>query len=122
MTSVGHDPGPSQAEAAWTPLESFDAQQFPARARLAGQGIVVFRTKHGLRGTSRSCPHMMATMMMAELAGNETMVRCPLHVFTFRLSDGKGVNCPGYGIETFEIREQAGIYEGRKDPRSAFQK
>ena len=122
MDSSAVKPEPADLQDGWVPLENFDPKQFPARARLSGQSIVVFNTKAGLRGTSRACPHMQATMMMAELAGNETMVRCPLHVFTFRLSDGKGVNCPGYGIEVFEIRERDGLYEGRHDPRSSVQK
>jgi nitrite reductase/ring-hydroxylating ferredoxin subunit len=91
----------------WTALDGIDAETtaFPARARLNDETIVVFKTKTGLRGTSRSCPHMLATMMQAELTANDTMVRCPLHVFTFRLSDGKGVNCAGFRISVYEIRE-----------------
>src|SRR5262249_62137166 len=64
-----------------------DSTQFPARAKLEGEGIVILRTKTGLRGVQRSCPHLQGTMMNAELIANDTMVRCPLHVFTFRLSD-----------------------------------
>lgn len=86
---------------------------YPARASLDGEGIVVFRTKSGLRGVQRSCPHMQATMMNAELTANETMIRCPLHVFTFRLSDGKGVNCPGFRIKIYEIKEDNGLFFGR---------
>ena len=73
-----------------------DGTNYPARASLEGEGIVIFRTKSGFRGVQRSCPHMQATMMNAELTANDTMVRCRLHVFTFKLSDGKGVNCPGF--------------------------
>jgi nitrite reductase/ring-hydroxylating ferredoxin subunit len=56
---------------------------------------------------------MQATMLNAELAGNQTMVRCPLHVFTFRLSDGRGVNCPGFKIAIYEIKEEDGRFFGR---------
>jgi nitrite reductase/ring-hydroxylating ferredoxin subunit len=90
-----------------------DNEKFPARASLEGEGIVVFRTKSGLRGVQRSCPHMQATMMNAELTANETMVRCHLHVFTFRLSDGKGVNCPGFRVKVYEIKEEDGVLYGR---------
>ncbi len=56
---------------------------------------------------------MQATMMNAELAGNDTMIRCPLHVFTFKLSDGKGVNCPGFEIKVYEVKEEQGALWGR---------
>ena len=90
-----------------------DATNYPVRATLEGEGIVVFRTKSGFRGVQRSCPHMQATLMNAELIANETMVRCPLHVFTFKLSDGKGVNCPGFRIKVYEIKEENGKFYGR---------
>jgi nitrite reductase/ring-hydroxylating ferredoxin subunit len=87
--------------------------KYPARASLDDEGIVVFRTNSGWRGVQRSCPHMQATMMNAELIANETMVRCPLHVFTFKLSDGKGVNCPGFRIKIYDIKEESGVFYGR---------
>jgi len=108
--------GPADmTERPWQALAGLraDNSKFPARASLDGEGIVVFRTKAGLRGVQRSCPHMQATMMNAELTANDTMVRCPLHVFTFKLSDGKGVNCPGFKIKVYEIREENGSLYGR---------
>jgi nitrite reductase/ring-hydroxylating ferredoxin subunit len=99
----------------WQVVTNFrpDPAKNPVRATVGTEGIVVFRTKSGYRGVQRSCPHMQATMMMAELAGSETMVRCHLHVFTFKLSDGKGVNCPGYRIKVYEIKEEDGVFYGR---------
>ena len=91
-----------------------DSVKFPARASLEGEGIVILRTKTGFRGVQRSCPHMQATMMNAELTANDTMVRCPLHVFTFKLSDGKGVNCPGFRLKVYEIKEEDGVLFGRE--------
>ncbi len=102
-------------ERAWHPLVGFrgDAAKYPARATLEGEGIVIFKTHFGYRGVQRACPHMQATMMNAELIANDTMVRCPLHVFTFKLSDGKGVNCPGFKIKVYEIKEENGAFFGR---------
>ncbi len=102
-------------EQPWQPLKGLQPEpnQYPARASLGGEGIVVFRTNSGWRGVQRSCPHMQATMMNAELIANQTMVRCPLHVFTFKLSDGKGVNCPGFRIKIYEIKEESGVFYGR---------
>lgn len=90
-----------------------DSAKYPARASIEDEGIVVFKTKSGLRGVQRACPHMQATMMNAELIANDTMVRCPLHVFTFKLSDGKGVNCPGFKVIVYEIKEEDGKFFGR---------
>ena len=90
-----------------------DATKFPVRATIGGESIVVLRTKSGFRGVQRTCPHMQGTMMNAELVANDSMVRCPLHVFTFKLSDGKGVNCPGFWIKIYEIKEEGGAFYGR---------
>jgi nitrite reductase/ring-hydroxylating ferredoxin subunit len=93
-----------------------DAERFPVRARVGGEGIVVFRVGDGFRGVERACPHMRATMMEAELTSNDSMLRCPLHVFTFRLSDGKGVNCPGFRLRMFEIRQEGEHFLARAMP------
>ena len=90
-----------------------DATKYPARATIDGVSIVVLRTKSGFRGVQRTCPHMQGTMMNAELVADDSMVRCPLHVFTFKLSDGKGVNCPGFRIKIYEIKEENGVFYGR---------
>jgi nitrite reductase/ring-hydroxylating ferredoxin subunit len=90
-----------------------DITKYPARATIEGDGIVVFKTASGYRGVQRTCPHMQATMMNAELTANDTMVRCPLHVFTFRLADGRGVNCPGFKVTVYEIKEENGALYGR---------
>jgi nitrite reductase/ring-hydroxylating ferredoxin subunit len=92
---------------------SHDAPRYPVRATIGGERIVVFRTQAGFRGVQRSCPHMQGTMMNAELIANETMIRCPLHIFTFKMADGKGVNCPGFRIKVYEIKEESGAFFGR---------
>jgi nitrite reductase/ring-hydroxylating ferredoxin subunit len=102
-------------EQSWHQLAGLrsDNAKYPARASIQGEGIVVFKTKTGFRGVQRACPHMQATMMNALLIANDTMVRCPLHVFTFKLSDGKGVNCPGFKVTVYEIKEEDGRFLGR---------
>ncbi len=123
--SAPFDPSAAQAETSaaspkatqgpWQTLAGLhpEATKFPARASIAGEGIIVFRAKTGFRGVQRSCPHMQATLMNAELVSNDTMIRCFLHAFTYRLSDGKGVNCPGFRIRVYEIMEENGILYGR---------
>jgi nitrite reductase/ring-hydroxylating ferredoxin subunit len=102
-------------EQPWHPLSGLrtDNSKYPARASLEGEGIIIFKTKTGYRGVQRTCPHMQATMLNAELTANDTMVRCPLHVFTFKLSDGKGVNCPGFKVKVYEVKEEEGKFFGR---------
>ena len=97
-------------EVSWGLLEGLDPKtaSFPARARLNGEWILVFQTGTGFRGTQRACPHMGATLQDAQLINGATMIRCTQHVFTYKLSDGKGVNCPGYRIKVFEIKEEGG--------------
>jgi nitrite reductase/ring-hydroxylating ferredoxin subunit len=90
-----------------------ETTKYPARANFAGESIVIFRTRTGFRGVQRSCPHMQATMMNAELVANDTMIRCPLHVFTFKLADGKGVNCPGFRVRIYEVKAENGVLYGR---------
>jgi nitrite reductase/ring-hydroxylating ferredoxin subunit len=121
LPSMAPSPDPDGAgsshitEPPWQVLTGLHPEQakYPARATIGGEGIVVFRTNSGFRGMQRSCPHMRATMMSAELVANDTMVRCPLHIFTFKLSDGRGVNCPGHRLKIYDIKNEAGVFYGR---------
>jgi nitrite reductase/ring-hydroxylating ferredoxin subunit len=106
--------GEPPAENPWRALGvNLEKAKFPARASFEGQGIVVFKTSTGYRGVQRNCPHMQATMLQAVVTPDETMVRCFLHAFTFRLSNGKGVNCPGYRVQVYEVKEENGVLYGR---------
>jgi nitrite reductase/ring-hydroxylating ferredoxin subunit len=106
----------ASSEGAWQQLDGLDPVSgiFPARARVDGEGILVFRTRTGFRGVQRACPHLNSTLMDAELVGNDTMIRCRQHAFTFRLSNGRGVNCPGFSIRVFEVKEDAGMLYARR--------
>ena len=118
QTDAGASPGPQESHSSWYPISGIDlaTAKFPARATLNGEGIVVFKTRDGYRGTQRNCPHMQASLTLATLAANDSMVRCSLHIFTFRLSDGKGVNCPGFRIKVFEVRQEDSQLYGRAAP------
>ncbi len=100
----------------WQPISGIDigGTTFPARAKLGNDWIVVFRTASGLRGTQRACPHQQASMLDAVAMSGATMLRCPRHNFIFRLTDGRGVNCPGFELTVYEIREDAGALYGRR--------
>jgi nitrite reductase/ring-hydroxylating ferredoxin subunit len=109
-------PEASPGAPSWQKLEGIDpvTGTFPARVRVDGEGILIFRTRTGFRGIQRSCPHLNSTLIDAELIANDTMIRCRQHVFTFRLSDGRGVNCPGFSVRVFEIKEEAGTLYARR--------
>jgi nitrite reductase/ring-hydroxylating ferredoxin subunit len=87
--------------------------KFPLRARLNGEPFLIFQVKDGYRGVQRNCPHMQATLADAELVSNETMIRCRQHVYTFRLHDGHGVNCPGFKIKVFDVMKEEGVFYAR---------
>ena len=101
------------AEPAWQVLEGVDpAGAFPVRAKLGDETILVFKTPTGFRGAERTCPHQQASMLNATPMGGGAMLRCPLHNFIFRLSDGKGVNCPGLNMKVYDVRLVDGRLEG----------
>jgi nitrite reductase/ring-hydroxylating ferredoxin subunit len=99
----------------WHKLEGFEATatQFPARARLNGELIWIFPFKNGFRGVEKACPHLKATLGNAVLMANGTVLRCPQHNFTFRLSDGKGVSPMNTRLQVFEIKVEDGVAYGR---------
>jgi nitrite reductase/ring-hydroxylating ferredoxin subunit len=103
------------APAEWLQLEGVTARDtFPKRAKWGSEWIIVFRTATGLYGTERACPHQQATMMDAAEMGGGAMLRCPRHNYVFRLADGRGVNCPGYRLTVYQIREDSGQLFARR--------
>lgn len=98
------------SDSAWEKLDGLDpeAASFPARARVAGESIIILKTPSGFRGVQRTCPHQQASLIDAVLVGNGTMVRCAEHAFTFKLSTGKGVNCAGYKIAVYDVKAEDG--------------
>lgn len=95
------------SEDAWQLLKGIDPEtsEFPVRTRVAGEAIVVFRTANGFRGVERQCPHQKMPLHDAVLQGTN-LIRCRWHSYVYRLSDGKGVNCPGYTLKVFEVRQE----------------
>jgi len=99
----------ADSPAAWEPLAIDPAHaQFPARAVCGGQPIWVLRTNDGFRGIQETCPHDGRPLESATIVGNGAMVRCIYHNYTFKLSSGAGVNCPGFRIAVYDIREHDG--------------
>lgn len=99
----------------WEKLDGLDPEvaAFPARARVAGESIIIVKTLSGFRGVQRTCPHQQASLIDAVLVGNGTMVRCAEHAFTFKLSTGKGVNCAGYKIAVYDVKAEDGCLFAR---------
>jgi nitrite reductase/ring-hydroxylating ferredoxin subunit len=103
------------SEDGWHKLEGISAatEKFPARAKIAGEGVLIFRTRTGFRGVERACPHLKASLMDAALMANDTVLRCANHNFTFKLSDGKGVNSPAFRLRVFEVKVEDDAFYGR---------
>ena len=98
------------AEGDWQPVEALDPKtaQFPARAKYAGEGIVIFRNGDAFFGVQRTCPHQGGNMMEAVLQGNGALIRCTRHNYVFRTSNGNPVNCPGFRLNVFQVKEEDG--------------
>ncbi|MEN3363457.1 MAG: hypothetical protein V7606_731 [Burkholderiales bacterium] len=102
-------------DAVWEKIDVVDPASctYPARARVAGEPIFIFEVKNGYRGVERACPHLQKSLHDAALMGNGTMIRCAQHSYTFKLADGKGVNCPGHRLRVFDIKVEDGRFFGR---------
>jgi len=98
------------AEGDWQPVEALDPKtaQFPARAKYAAEGIVIFRSGDAFFGVQRTCPHQGGNMMEAVLQGNGALIRCTRHNYVFRTANGNPVNCPGFRLKVFEVKQEDG--------------
>ncbi len=99
----------------WRPIDGIDPEEatFPLRTALGGEKIVVFREGDDYWAVERYCPHQHTDFSRGAIVGNGTMIRCGLHAYTFNLSDGSGVNCPGYTINIYEVRREGTRLLGR---------
>ena len=95
----------------WHELSGFDpdGDKFPQRAQMGEEMILVFKTAKGFRGVERACPHLKASLHDAILMANDTVLRCSLHNFTYKLSTGKGVNSPSFTLRVYEIKVEDGV-------------
>ena len=100
----------------WRQIEDIDIEKtkFPLRTELGGEKIVVFRDGDDYWAVERYCPHQHTDFSRGMIVGNGTMIRCGLHAYTFKLSDGSGVNCPGYKIDVYEVRKEGTRLLGRR--------
>ena len=97
-------------DAGWHAVDGVDPRvaTFPAAARFNDVPVWIFRSDVGCFGVAYSCPHAHQTMNTAQIVENGTMIRCSYHHYLFKLSDGRGVNCPGYTLATYDVKEDAG--------------
>jgi len=94
----------------WQPVDAIDpaSAQFPARARYGDEGIVIFRNGASFFGVQQACPHQGGAMTAAVLQGGGSMIRCTRHNYVFRTANGNPVNCPGFRLKVFEVKEEGG--------------
>jgi nitrite reductase/ring-hydroxylating ferredoxin subunit len=108
VSGVASDAGAAAGN--WAPIEGVDpaTATFPLRARINGEDLIVIRVGDGLRAVQRTCPHQRASLGDAHVVNDGRMLRCAMHGYTFRLADGKGVNCPGYRIKVYDVANESG--------------
>lgn len=96
------------AASEWFVIEGLDIgkAEFPVIVRLAGEDLLIFDLGQRLGAIQRWCPHQKADLAGGKLTGD--MLKCPRHGFIFRLSDGRGVNCPGINARVFEVVVEEG--------------
>jgi nitrite reductase/ring-hydroxylating ferredoxin subunit len=102
----------------WLPLDGIDpaADAFPIPARIGDADVLVYQAAEGLRAVQRTCPHQHASFTDAQVVSGGRMLRCARHGYTFRFSDGKGVNCPGYRLSIYEVVREPGRLVARAIP------
>ena len=89
----------------------------PYGCRIGGKDIGVFRTAAGCFAISNVCTHEVAFLSEGWQEGDE--IECPIHQPRFRVTDGKCVAGPAKtDLETFLVREEAGVVYVRFDPRT----
>jgi len=98
------------SEDEWQQIDAVDpaSAQFPVRVKYASEGVVIFRNEDGYFGVQQACPHQGGSMTNAVLQGNGSMIRCTLHNYVFRTANGNPINCPGFRLKVFEVREEGG--------------
>jgi nitrite reductase/ring-hydroxylating ferredoxin subunit len=76
-------------------------------AKLAdGKDILILRCSGIVYAIQRRCPHEGAPLERGNVWNK--MIRCGQHAFTFDLETGEGLNCPGYKIERYTVKEEDG--------------
>ena len=71
-----------------------------------GSEVLVLTAAGVLYAIGRKCPHEAAPLERGQVWNK--MIRCGQHAFTFDLETGEGLNCPGYSIERYAVREEDG--------------
>ena len=71
-----------------------------------GRDVLILRCSGVIYAIQRRCPHEGAPLEKGNVWNK--MIRCGQHAFTFDLETGEGLNCPGYKIERYNIKEEDG--------------
>jgi nitrite reductase (NADH) small subunit/3-phenylpropionate/trans-cinnamate dioxygenase ferredoxin subunit len=65
--------------------------------------VAIFNFQGSYRAIDDICPHMGASLGAGYL-DEEGTVTCPWHAWRFCVTDGKWVDNPRLGVDTFEVR------------------
>lgn len=93
----------SDAETGWI-FAAKTSDLGPGQARMvqvAGQEVAVFHVEEGFFALSNQCPHRRGPLAFGLISGKE--VTCPLHSWTFDVTDGHCTNIPSARVPCFGV-------------------
>jgi nitrite reductase/ring-hydroxylating ferredoxin subunit len=108
--------GEEQAAAeGWIPVLDLDvaALEAPRAVTVEGVELVVLRQGDRYVAMDRWCPHSYADLAQGRVLGKA--LKCPLHGFMYSVDTGRGVNCPGFAVQVYEVRVDSGGLSVRLD-------
>jgi nitrite reductase (NADH) small subunit len=74
--------------------------------------VAVFRLPDRWAAIDHACPHLGGPL--SDGIVSDQCVTCPLHNQRFSLLTGERQDKPGGGVQTYEVRERAGVLELRR--------
>jgi len=94
----------------WRAVHGVDPQRtaFPAAARCGDDRVWIHRLAAGFIAVAYSCPHAHQTMDTAQFVEGGRAIRCSYHHYAFDVSDGRGINCAGYTLAIYDVKDEAG--------------
>lgn len=87
-------------------LSALDEEGYFTAKLPDGRDVLILRCSGIVYAIQRRCPHEGAPLERGNVWNK--MIRCGQHGFTFDLETGEGLNCPGYKIERYTVKEEDG--------------
>jgi nitrite reductase (NADH) small subunit len=79
--------------------------------RVQEKDVAIFRNGNSYIAMDRWCPHLQGDLGAGCIIGKA--VKCPLHGFMFSVDTGRGLNCPGFNVNLYQVRVDENILSVR---------